>query len=129
MLDGEAAPVAVVDVDDARRVDPGRAPAAHGRDAARLDHRGEVIRGVQGEQEHAVDVLVGEVGGDPLAVAPAAGDHQHELERRVREAFADAADRRGEVGLAEDAVARLGDTRATVSVRRVTSERAARLGT
>ena len=106
--DGEATTVPVVDVDDARRVDPGRSPAAHGRDASRLDHRGEVVRGVQGQQEHAVDVLAGEVGGDPVAVALAPDDRQHELERRVGEALADATDRRREVGLAEDAVARLG---------------------
>jgi hypothetical protein len=109
VLDGGEAPRTVVDVDDARGLDAGHAAPADRRHPARLDDGGQVLGAVQRQQEHPVDVLVGEVVGHPTAFALAARHREDELVGRLRDPLADPPHGRREVGLPEDAVAALGD--------------------
>ena len=86
-----------------RRVGPDADAAAHGRHAARLEAGDEVVVGVQRQQQHPVDVLLGEVGRDVLPVTVGAGHREQQLERRGVQPLADPAHDRREVRLAEDA--------------------------
>ena len=81
VLDGSTTAGPVVDVDDAAGVGPDHPTAADRGHAARVEDGGEVVVRVQREQQHPVDVLLGEVGGDVGPVAVVGGHGQQQLER------------------------------------------------
>ena len=128
MLDGRATTGPVRDVDDAGGMARRGASAAHRRHTARLEAAGEVVVGVKRQEQHAVGVLA-RYAATRSRSRDVAVIVSRSLVRRLREPLADAAEYRGEVGVLEQPVAGSDTTSATVSVRRVTSERAARLGT
>ena len=74
--------------------------------AVAADPLGQLVVVVQGEQEHAVDVLAGEVLVEAAAALRGLGEQQHQLPVRVGERRADAADDAGEERLPEDAAPR-----------------------
>ena len=97
-----------------RRTPPGsvplaRPPSTTGRPRARMP-LGQRVVVVQGEQQHAVDVLAGQVvGRGGLCACAGLREQQHQLAVGVAQGRTDPADHTGEERLTEDPLLGLGD--------------------
>lgn len=109
---GRAAPVVAVDVRDGqfgRGAGPARTAAVDRGHPEPADDRGEFVVGVQREGQHPVHMAAGQIAGDPVEVAAALHQKQHQLGVVQGKFAADATDLLGEERVGEDPELRLVD--------------------
>lgn len=139
MFGGEACPVPMGEVDIAERNGPGGAGEEDGGQTRTGEQRGQRVVGVGGDDERAVGTPLPQVGQHLVPGLRGLGEHQQGMHRPRTQVSHDTADDASEEGVREHpcgegvlllpGVSPAPDTiRATVWLRRVTSDLAARLG-